>query len=43
MMQGFAVVAAQTAGGTLITGDPEFGAVEDLVNIEWLQRSTDKP
>jgi len=39
----FAIVAAQTVGGTLITGDPEFGAVEDIVNIEWLQKSADKP
>jgi predicted nucleic acid-binding protein len=39
----FAIAAAQTVGGTLITGDPEFGAVEDIVNIEWLQKSTDKP
>ena len=33
----FAVVAAQTVGGTLVTGDPEFNAVEQIVNIEWLQ------
>lgn len=39
----FAIAAAQTMGGTLVTGDPEFGAVEELVNIEWLQRSPDKP
>jgi len=39
----FAIVAAQTVGGTLITGDPEFGAVEDIVNIEWLQKFADKP
>jgi len=39
----FAIVAAQTVGGTLMTGDPEFGAVEELVNIEWLQKSADKP
>ena len=39
----FAIVAAQTVGGTLITGDPEFGAVEELVSIEWLQKSADKP
>ena len=39
----FAIVVAQTVGGTLITGDPEFGAVEDIVNIEWLQKSADKP
>ena len=34
----FAIVAAQTVGGTLMTGDPEFGAVEELVSIEWLQK-----
>ena len=39
----FAIVAAQTVGGTLMTGDPEFGAVEELVSIEWLQKSADKP
>ena len=39
----FAIVAAQTVGGTLLTGDPEFGAVEELVHIEWLQKSADKP
>ncbi len=39
----FAIVAEQTVGGTLITGNPEFGAVEDIVNIEWLQKSADKP
>ncbi|MGZ9165867.1 MAG: PIN domain-containing protein [Anaerolineales bacterium] len=39
----FAIVAAQTVGGTLLTGDPEFGAVEELVNIEWLQKSAVKP
>lgn len=39
----FAIVVAQTVGGTLITGDPEFRAVKDIVNIEWLQKSADKP
>jgi predicted nucleic acid-binding protein len=34
----FAIAAAQALGGTLITGDPEFGEVEELVNIEWLQK-----
>jgi len=38
----FAIVAAQTVGGTVITGDPEFGAVEEIVNIEWLKTSTDQ-
>jgi len=39
----FAIAAAQAVGGTLMTGDPEFGAVEELVSIEWLQKSADKP
>lgn len=39
----FAIVATQTVACTLITCDPEFGAVEELVNIEWLQKSADKP
>lgn len=38
----FAIAAAQTVDGTVITGDPEFGAVEDIVSIEWLHKSTDK-
>jgi predicted nucleic acid-binding protein len=33
----FAVAAAQTVDGMIVTGDPEFGAVEGLVNVEWLQ------
>ena len=37
----FAIVAAQTSGATLVTGDPEFGAVEGIVNIEWLQGLAD--
>jgi predicted nucleic acid-binding protein len=32
----FAVVAARERGGILITGDPEFKAVEEIVQIEWL-------
>lgn len=32
----FAIIAAQRVGGTVVTGDPEFSAVEELVNIEWL-------
>jgi predicted nucleic acid-binding protein len=38
----FVIVAAQTVSGTVITGDPEFSAVEELVNIEWLQTPADK-
>lgn len=32
----FAIAAAQEHEGTLITGDPEFKAVEDLMQIEWI-------
>jgi predicted nucleic acid-binding protein len=32
----FAISAAQEHGGRLITGDPEFKAVEELVPIEWI-------
>jgi len=32
----FAVVVAQELQGTLITGDPEFTKVENLVRVEWL-------
>jgi predicted nucleic acid-binding protein len=29
--------AAQATGGTILTGDPEFTTVQDLIPIEWLQ------
>jgi ribonuclease VapC len=32
----FAIAATQEHEGTLITGDPEFKAVADLVPIEWI-------
>lgn len=32
----FAVAAAQELQGTLITGDPEFTKVENLIRVEWL-------
>jgi predicted nucleic acid-binding protein len=32
----FVVAAAQTFSGTILTGDPEFQALESLVKIEWL-------
>lgn len=32
----FAVALAQELGATLVTGDPEFRAVESTVNILWL-------
>ena len=35
----FAIAGAQEVGGIVITGDPEFRAVEEIVSIEWLQDS----
>lgn len=32
----FAIVAAQEHEGALITGDPEFETVKDIVQIEWI-------
>ncbi len=32
----FAVAAAQEFQGTVVTGDPEFAAVEKVVPVEWL-------
>jgi predicted nucleic acid-binding protein len=32
----FAIVAAQEASGAIITGDPEFQAIQELVTVEWL-------
>jgi len=32
----FAIAAAQEHEGALITGDPEFESVEDIVQIEWI-------
>ncbi len=34
----FAIAAAQEHEGTLLTGDPEFNAVKDIVRIEWLDK-----
>ena len=34
----FAATLAQTRGGELLTGDPEFKAVESEVSIHWLPR-----
>ena len=36
----FAVALAQSERGTILTGDPEFQAVESLVTIEWLGQGT---
>jgi ribonuclease VapC len=32
----FAVAAAQELGGAVLTGDPEFKEVEELIAVEWL-------
>jgi predicted nucleic acid-binding protein len=32
----FAVAAAQELSGVVLTGDPEFTAVQSLVRMEWL-------
>ena len=32
----FAVAAAEIKNGVLVTGDPEFEAVKDMVSIEWI-------
>jgi predicted nucleic acid-binding protein len=37
----FAIVAAQEHEGTLITGDPEFESVKDIVQIEWIDGRQD--
>ena len=34
----FVVALAQERGATVVTGDPDFRRVEDLVRIEWLER-----
>lgn len=35
----FAIAAAQELDATVITNDPEFQAVENLVSVEWLSSS----
>lgn len=35
----FVVAAAQEYGGTVVTGDPEFVAVEKVVAVEWLPKT----
>jgi predicted nucleic acid-binding protein len=34
----FVVATAKDCGGTVVTGDPEFKRVTDIVPIEWLSR-----
>jgi uncharacterized protein len=38
----FAVAAAQRQHAVILTGDPEFIAVEDIVKIEWLASAVSK-
>ena len=38
----FAIVAAQSHDGVLVTGDPEFKAVEEEIRIEWIGRLVGK-
>ena len=39
----FVVAAAQEQDATIVTGDPEFVAVQSLVRIEWLPGSPHSP
>jgi predicted nucleic acid-binding protein len=32
----FAIAAARTSGGLILTGDPEFEAVQGIARIEWI-------
>ena len=32
----FVITAAQSHDGTVLTGDPEFNAVKDIVRVEWI-------
>lgn len=34
----FTIVAARESSATIITGDPEFHAVQELVEVEWLSQ-----
>lgn len=34
----FAIALAQSLGGHVVTGDPEFEKVESLVEVEWIDR-----
>jgi len=36
----FAIVAAQELSGTVLTGDPEFEAVVELIAVEWLDHKS---
>ena len=33
----FAAAVAEILNGTLLTGDPEFQAVEEIIRVEWLE------
>jgi predicted nucleic acid-binding protein len=36
----FVVALAQQENGAILTGDPEFQSVEELVAVEWLEKNT---
>ena len=36
----FAVASALRENAIVLTGDPEFGAVESIVTVEWLEKAT---
>lgn len=38
----FSIAAAQEHEGTLITGDPDFESVKDIVQIEWIGPQSDQ-
>lgn len=38
----FAIALAQELKATVVTGDPEFGGVEKMVDILWLREPTPK-
>lgn len=37
----FAIAAAEELEGTLVTGDPEFEAVQEIIRIEWIEGHPD--
>jgi predicted nucleic acid-binding protein len=39
----FAIAAAREFSATVVTGDPEFAAVEHLIHIEWLEKPPPRP
>jgi hypothetical protein len=41
VLDAFAVALAQELGVVMVTGNPELKSVEELVHVEWLDRSAD--